>query len=243
MTRLIEAQTIKEAAGFIDLQNPGGLCTWGPDKPLCMHCWQELAKDSAFCSVCQEIPEYPGPGVNTGVLLTGKDLGLPDELAQDISDNEAVVLLPSHRVADFLLSISNLQAAVVFPGKGDMHFSDALAIARYYATAAAGSFIKLFFSHSHMRTLSLDDYLSLELFERLCSVAGLIKSAFSPEERKIISDIFHKDSTNQTYELSRFYSMCNTRQKKLLDEIQIRDIDPVRGLILFQITRYVSKPD
>ena len=239
MTRLLEAQTIKEAAGFIGLQNPGGLCAWGPDKPLCMHCWQELA----FCPVCQEIPEYPESGVNTGVLLTGKVLEFAYELAQDISENETVVLLPAHRVADFLLNTSNLQAAVVFPGKGDMLFSDALAMARYYAAAATGPFIKLFFSHSHMRTLALNDYLSPEIFERLCSVAGFIKSAFSLEERKIVSDMFHKDSTNQTYELSRFYSMCNTRQKNLLDEIQVRDIDPARGLLLFQITRYVSTSD
>ena len=242
MTRLIEAQTINEAAGFIGLQNPGGLCAWGPDRPLCIHCWQELATDSAFCPFCLEIPEYPESGVNTGVLLTGKELELAYELAQDISENETVVLLPSHRVADFLLSISNLQAAVVFPGKGDMFFSDALAMARYYA-AATGYFIKIFFSHSHMRTLALNDYLSPEIFKRLCSVAGLIKSAFSPEERQIISDIFHKDSTNQTYELSRFYSMCNTQQKSLLDQIQVRDIDPARRLLLFQITRYVSRPD
>ncbi|WP_291322558.1 hypothetical protein [Desulfonatronospira sp.] len=243
MTRFLEARTITEAAAYISLQNPGGLCNWGPDRPLCMHCLQETATNSRYCPVCQSIPDYPDAGVNTGLLLTGKDLQLSGEPAQSISDSETVVLLPSYKVADFLLNFSKLQGAVVFPGTGDMFFSDATAIARYYSAAVTKPFIKLFFSHSHMRTLSLEDYLTPELFERLCSVAVLIKSAFNPEERILISGILHKDSTNQTYELSRFYSMCNTRQKNLLDRIQIQDIDPVRGLLLFQITRYVSQPD
>lgn len=237
------AQSIEEAfafAGFKENESEQPLA-WSPDKPLCRHCWQDLAQEGDLCLTCKSMLPDARVKVNAGILFRCEK---PEQFVAEngithvLSRKELLILSPSSSVASIVLSFEGgWKSAVVFPGRGDMLFGDALAMARYFATEIAG--IKIFFSHSHMRTLELNDVLEFDLAQKLFGVAATLQSVFLRDDLFILSDILRKDRMNKKYELSRFYSMCSQDQKELLDQLQITEINPARANLLLQLVRYV----
>lgn len=261
--KLLNARTIKDAAILTELaQEEHSLSMqekapllWSVDKPLCQYCLQELAGENSFCSLCNEISkrsEEPRKE-NTGILISY-------EYVQDIintieapcsllNENQLLVLLPGFKVAEFLVFLKeaaphkNPLLNIVFPGRGDMVFGDAVAMAGYYAENVEHYddwfMTKFFFNHSHIRSLKLEDFFSFSVIETLFETASAIKSLFPGRERGVIRDILKKDYVNRVYETNRFYSMCNKEQKHLLAKLNIDESDPERVLILFQMVQYV----
>lgn len=270
--KILNAQTIKEAAALVHLcrQDHPVLAnttrqpvSWGIDQPLCQRCWQELSGDDAFCPLCREVSnqiQLSRIRANTGILIfcqNETDLltncqAMSETTPVEISENELLVLLPSFEVANFLIFIKDHASDtgmtnIVFPGQGDMTFGDALSIARYVAGSVQiqqNSFLtKFYFSHSHMRAFDFETFLGFDITTRLFEMASVIKTVFSRDERKVITGLLRKDPINRAYELKRFYSMCGREQKSVLDRIQIDRIEAERGLLLFEIVRYVHRND
>lgn len=214
---MINARSIEEAvacAGFKANESEPPLA-WGPGKPLCRHCWQDLAQEDNLCQACKNMLPEDRAKENTGILFRFDDVEqaiLEGTVSHILSQKELLILCPRSSVASIFLSFEGgWKSAVVFPGRGDMLFGDALAMARYFAAEIAG--IKFFFSHSHMRTLEVGDVLEFDIAQKLFGVARGLKSVFLGDDVLVLKDIFRKDRMNQRYELSRFYSMCSQDQK------------------------------
>lgn len=267
--KVVNARFIKEAVALVQLseeRHPVFSDTgqyplnWGIDKPLCRHCWQELAAADGVCPICSEmlhLMEVSVIKVGAGILVScpyASDIlnapwEIPDTNLTLIGEDELLILLPHDSVAEGITFLherayreKNL-INIVFPGQEDIAFGDALAMARYFAENAASSskgfLTKLFFSHSHMRSFDFEDYLPFDITRKLFETAAVIKSVFPGKDCSAIREILKKDRVNRVYELNRFYSMCNQNQKAVLDRIQIDNIDPAKALLLFQIVRYV----
>lgn len=270
--KIFNAQTIKEAAALVQLchqdhpvlsKTTRQPVNWGIDQPLCQRCWQELSDDDGFCPLCREVSnqiQLSKIRANTGILIfcqNETDLftncqALSETIPVKIRENEVLVLLPSFEVANFLVFIKNhvsrnTMTNIVFPGQGDMTFGDALSIARYVAGSIQirqNSFMtKFYFSHSHMRAFDFENFLDFDILSRLFEMASVIKTVFSRDEKNVIAGLLKKDPINRAYELKRFYSMCGRDQKSVLDRIQIDRIEAERGLLLFDLVRYVYRND
>ena len=262
--KILNARTIQEAVILSKLDREKHSLSnmeelplaWSVDKPLCQYCLQELAGENSICALCDEISERAEESrkENTAILVSY-------EYAQDVAnavedpffllnENQLLVLLPGFRVAEFLFFLKETTTPeshllnIVFPGRGNMVFGDALAMARYYAENAEHYddwfTTRFFFNHSHMRSLRFEDFFSFSVIETLFETASTIKSLFPKQDRSVIRELLNKDYVNRIYELNRFYSMCSKDQKTLLDRLKIDESDPERVLTLFQMVRYVS---
>lgn len=264
--KLLNARTIEEAVILTALSQEEHPVSepekkdplpWNSDKPLCQHCLQELAVDKNYCSFCSEILKQNQElksNISAGVLVhyqhTLDLINISEEPFVLLNDSELLILLPHFKVADFLCFLKETASHkspivnIIFPGRGDMLFCDALAMARYYAKNIQPSgypFInKFFFNHSHMRSLSFEDFYSFNVAKALFEMASKIKPVFPPKNISVILDLLKKDDVNRVYELNRFYSMCNNDQKTLLNKIEIDESDPKRVQTLFQMVRYVQ---
>lgn len=264
-SKVLNAQSIAEAAALVRLarKNHPAIKTayehplnWGIEVPLCQHCWQELSVDKGFCPLCRAISVHAKKSrtrVGTGVLVSCQDAKYLDFKYGDpvsISDSELLFLLPAFKVGAFLVSLRENPFPVinvVFPGNGDMAFGDALAIARYAAGKAhvTGNMhaTKFYFSHAHMRAFDFDTFLGFDIVTRLFEMASVIKSVFSADDRHVLFGLLKKNKVNRTYELKRFYSMCDQYRKSVLEQIQIDRIAPQRGVLLLSLVKYVYRND
>jgi len=274
--KLLNAQTIHEAmvlAGLVQENHSvlQGICqnsplNWNIHRPLCKHCWQELATENGVCSLCREIlarMEGLTTKTDTGILVScqsAEDVANAfaaasvepsvdsyRETISLISQKELLVLLPCFMTASFLTALQETAPclSIVFPGYGDMNFGDALAMARYFARNAEASenqtLTKFFFSHSHMRAFDMGDFFPFDLTKELFETASAIKSVFLKDDRDLICGLLKKDRVNRVYGLNRFYSLCNPDQKNLLNRLQVDNSEPNRLLLLFQLVRYVYR--
>jgi hypothetical protein len=274
--KIVNAQTIYEAMVLAGLAQENhsvlqGICQnspldWNIHRPLCKHCWQELATENDVCSLCREIlarMEGLTTKTDTGILVSCQSaedvanalvassiepsVDSNRETISLISQKELLVLLPCFLTASFLTALQETAPclSIVFPGYGDMNFGDALAMARYFARNAEASesqcLTKFFFSHSHMRAFDMGDFFPFDFTKELFETASAIKSVFSKDDRNLICDLLKKDRVNRVYELNRFYSLCNPDQKHLLSRLQVDNSEPNRLLLLFQLVRYVYR--
>ncbi len=267
----MNSQSVEEAAILIKLYreysplltniSPSPL-NWSWDYPLCQRCWQELAETKGLCPLCNEMSDrLQSTKIPTGSAIL---ISCPsaEEFSDTLPDYEQIyhapltsqlllVLLPNTSVSEFLLSLQKYKAdpfiVIVFPAQGDMNFGDSLAMARYFHTNLEyyedGIWIKFFYSHAHMRSFDFDDFLSCDIAERLFQAAQIIKQVFYREDISVILNLLQKNEINKSYELSRFYSMCNQDQKSVLEQIQIDRLDPHRASLLLRLTKYVSRAD
>ncbi len=255
MDYILNCQSVEEAVAgkTLDLSMPEMPVAWSPDKPLCSHCWNDLACQDDLCQTCKGVLDNTEEQAedNTGILIFDPDdqelsgLIIEDIVTYQISQSELLILTPGSKVLSLVLSLRDYSwsCTVIFPARGDMIFADALAMSRYYAGQIASSYpeysIKLFFNHSHMRTLDLRDVINIDLLFKLTNVTAELKRTFPRDKLSALKYIFTKDRTNQKYELNRFYSMCSQDQKILMDQLEISELEPSRAMMLLQMIRYV----
>lgn len=255
MSNILSCQSVEEAVvcATLDLPERISPIAWSPDKPLCCHCWNELAKLDSLCLTCSEVLKNTQRRTrhNTGILIHSQDAGEISSLTWEgpivssISQNELLLLTRASSVSKVVMSLqdSRWSCAVIFPARGDMIFADALAMSRYYASQIISSYpehsVKVFFNHSHMRTLDLGDMLRIDLLFQLSNMALMLKETFPRDKLSALKYIFTKDRINQKYELNRFYSMCNQDQKLFLSQLEMTELDPARVKMLINMVRYV----
>lgn len=255
MRNILHCQSVEEAVVWanLDLPERESPIAWSPDKYLCCHCWSDLAKVDDLCLTCSEVLKNIDREANhnAGILIHSQDAGELSSLTWEgpivssISQNELLLLTHASNASKLVISLhdSRWSCAVIFPSRGDMIFADALAMSRYYASQIISSYpdysVKIFFNHSHMRTLDLGNMLSIDLLSQLSNVALMFKESFPGDKISALNYIFTKDRINQKYELNRFYSMCNQDQKLLLSQIEMTELDPSRAKMLINMVRYV----